>query len=138
MFTKGGSWNRLFSPTLEECIMNASSKDGSFPKSLVTKVEDEVWEAFTMWVNKQHDIFPNMYHHFYEQGETLIYPEHIADIKIIDKIVSNKRIKDAEKERAEAERKQNKGKGGLGGGKSAVAGGKGSGFYGHTFKFNNH
>ena len=110
--------------------MNASPKDGSFPKSLIPKVEDEVWEAFNMWSNKQHDIFPNQYHHFYEQGDTLIFPEHIADIKTIDKMVSNKRLKDAEKERAEAERKSKKGKGqGLG---SKASGG----FYGHTFKFN--
>ena len=112
--------------------MNASPKDGSFPKSLVPKVEDEVWEAFNMWSNKQHDIFPNQYHHFYEQGDTQIYPEHIADIKTIDKMVSNKRLKDAEKERAEAERKQNK----KGLGNKGLANNKGSGFYGHTFKFN--
>lgn len=112
--------------------MNASSKDGKFPQSSVTKVEDEVWEAFTMWVNKQHDILPNQYHYTYEHGDTLIYPEHIADLKTIETMVSNKRKKDAEKaeeERKLKERRSNKGKG-LGGTNKG-----GHGFYGHTFRF---
>lgn len=115
--------------------MNASSKDGSFPKSIVPKVEDEVWEAYDMWVNKQHDIFPNQYHHFYEQGETLIYPEHIADLRIIDKIVFNKRKKDAEKEREEQERKQRRSSGAHRGLGAKGLPSKGAGFYGQTFKF---
>lgn len=89
-----------------------------------------------MWNYKQLGILPNQYHYSYENGDTLIYPEHIRDIAVIDTMVSNKHKADAEKQKAESERKSKKS--GIGSG----AGGKGvgkqsQGFYGHTFRFDN-
>jgi hypothetical protein len=104
-----------------------SSKDGIIPQSLVEKLTMEEIEALVMWSNKQHDIMPNQYHYSYEQGDTLLYPEHIQDLKLIDKIVDNKRKSEAQKEEAKQKHKQNNPLGGSQGG---------SGFYGRTFKFN--
>jgi hypothetical protein len=103
-----------------------SSKDGIIPKSLVEKLTEEEIEALIMWSNKQHDIMPNQYHYSYEQGDTLIFPEHIQDLKLIDKIVTNKRRSDEQKEASKQKHKQNNPLG---------AGGSGN-FYGRTFKFN--
>jgi hypothetical protein len=61
-------------------VYNTSGKD---------LIQSEI-DALNMWVNKQHGIMPNQYHHFYDQGDTLIYPEHIADLLTIDKMYSIK------------------------------------------------
>lgn len=51
-----------------------------------------------MWVNKQHGIMPNQYHHFYENGDTMIYPEHIQDLIVIDRMYTNKLEKERKKQ----------------------------------------
>lgn len=82
-----------------------------------------------MWVNKQHGIFPNQYHHFYDQGDTLIYPEHIADLLTIDKMYSIKIEKEQQKKEAKKgvkDLKNNKNSGGIG-----------SNFYGQKFVYKN-
>lgn len=127
-----GTWYRLFSPTLEDCI-NGSSKEGIFPKKLSEKLTPEEIEAFNMWNYKQLGILPNHYHHSYENGDTLIYPEHIRDLMVIDKMIYNKHEADRKKEAEEAARKQKNNKNSLG----AASKKGGAGFYGHTFKFNN-
>ena len=110
-----------YAPELEEWIIYESSK-------ALLSVSVEVIEAWNMWVNKQYGIMPNQYHYFYEQGDTLIYPEHIADLITIDKMWNEKLKKDRQKE----EQKQkgignnplkNKNQGGF------------SGFYGQTQRF---
>jgi hypothetical protein len=53
-----------------------------------------------MWVNKQHGILPNQYHHFYDQGDTLIYPEHIEDLITIDKMYQNRLKREQQKTEA--------------------------------------
>jgi hypothetical protein len=83
---------------------------------------DEV-EAWNMWYNKQHGIMPNQYHHFYDQGDTLIYPEHIADLLTIDKMWDNKITN--ERKKAEAAQKAKE--------KNPFK--KGEGFYGQTYKY---
>jgi len=104
-----------------------SSKDGIIPKSLAEKLSDQDLEDLEMWANKQHGILPNQYHYSYEQGDTLIFPEHIQSLKLLDKIVANKHEADRKKEEAKQKHKQN----------NPLAGGKGGGnFYGRTFKFN--
>ena len=103
-----------------------SSREGVISPSYATKLSNEELEALEMWSNRQVGILPNQYHYSYEQGDTLIYPEHIRDIKIIDKIVDNKYKVQRQKDEEAAKRKQN-----LGNSKKG-----GSGFYGHTFKFN--
>lgn len=85
-------------------------------------------EALEMWSNRQHGIMPNQYHHSYEQGDTMIYPEHIQDLKLIDKIVGNKHAADRRKEESKQAHKQ---------GKNSIGSNQGGGgFYGNTFKFN--
>jgi hypothetical protein len=126
--TQSGTWYSLFSTTLEDAIMY-SSKDGIIPKSLAEKLSDQDVEDLEMWSNKQHGVLPNQYHYAYEQGDTLIYPEHIKNIRLLDKIVTNKHEADRRKEEAKQQSKQN----------NPLKGGsqKGGGsFYGHTFKFN--
>ena len=132
MFIEGSPRNRLFSSTLEDCIMY-SSKDGIIPKSIATKLTDEEIEALSMWTYKQHGILPNQYHYSYENGDTIIYPEHVRDLVVLDKIMTNKLVKE---QKEEQERQRQKQKNPLGAG---IGGGKigGSGFYGHTFRFNN-
>lgn len=92
------------------------------------KLTVEEIEALNMWVNKQHGILPNQYHYAYEQGDTLIYPEHIADLLTIDKMMTNKINNDRKKEEATQKHKQKNPLGIKQGG---------GGFYGQTFKFNN-
>lgn len=128
MSSKGSSWYRLFSPTLEDAIMY-SSKEGIIPKSLATKLTDEEIEALSMWTYKQHGILPHQYHHSYENGDTIIYPEHIRDLVVIDKMMSNKLIKEQREEQEKQKQKQKH--------KKSLGSVGGSGFYGHTFRFNN-
>lgn len=80
-------------------------------------------EAWNMWVYRQHGIMPNQYHHFYGQNETLLYEEHIQDLLVIDKMMSNKI--NYQRKKAEAAQKA----------KEKNPFGKGGGFYGHTFKY---
>lgn len=130
MSLESSAWYCLFSPTLEDAIMY-SSKDGTIPKSIVTKLTEEESEALAMWNYKQHGIFPNQYHYSYNDGDTIIYPEHLRDIVIIDKIMTNKLLKEQKEEQERQKQKQKKSSLGTSGGKTG-----GSGFYGHTFKFN--
>lgn len=121
MFDENGTWYCLFSPTLEEYIVyKTSGKDLTI----------EEIEALDMWVYKQHGIMPNQYHHFYDDGNTLIYPEHIHDLITIDQMYVNR----LEKERREKESKtQNKT-----GGKNNTIGTNGnpaSQFYGRQFVY---
>jgi hypothetical protein len=125
VFIKSSPRRRLFSTTLEDAILY-SSKDGIIPKSLAEKLTDEEVEALIMWSNRQHDIMPNQYHYSYEQGDTIIYPEHIQDLKTIDKMVQNKRNADRQKEEAKQKHKQ----------KNPLSGSDSGNFYGRTFKFN--
>lgn len=125
------TWYRLFSSTLEDAIMY-SSKEGIIPKSLVTKLTDEEIDALVMWTNKQHGILPTQYHHTYENGDTIIYPEHVRDLVVLDKIMTNKLVKEQKEEQERQKQKQKNPLGSGGGGKIG-----GSGFYGHTFRFNN-
>lgn len=74
---------------------------------------------------------PNQYHHFYDQGDTLIYPEHIADLLTIDKMY-NIRI---EKEHQKKEAK--KGVKDLNNNKSSNKGSGPSNFYGQKFMYRN-
>lgn len=92
------------------------------------KLTVEEIDAIQMWINRQHGIMPNQYHHTYEQGDTLIYPEHIADLLIIDKMMNNKIKNDRQKEEAAQKIKQKNPLGVRQGGQ---------GFYGHKFKYNN-
>ena len=71
---------------------------------------------------------PNQYHYFYEQGDTLIYPEHIADLLTIDKMF---------KIRLEKEQQKKEAKKGLEGDKSKKSGNIGSNFYGQKFVYRN-
>ena len=87
-------------------------------------------EAWNMWIYKTHGILPTQYHHFYEQNETLLYPEHIQDLLVIDTIWNNKmkmlQHKAEAKQRAKSHNPLSKGNtGGLGG------------FYGQTYKYDN-
>lgn len=111
-----------YAPELEEWIVYGSNK-------ALLSISNEVYEAWTMWANKQYGIMPNQYHHFYEQGDTLIYPEHIADLITIDKMWNEKQKKDKQKEEQKQQGVKNsplagKNKGGIGG------------FYGQTMRYN--
>lgn len=59
-----------------------------------------------MWIYKQHGVLPNQYHHFYNQGETIIYPEHLQDLLTVDKMWNNKIKKEEHKEKAKQQLKQ--------------------------------
>jgi hypothetical protein len=113
-----------YSPELEEWLMYES-------QTTLLKLTPEIIDAWNMWINKQHGIMPNQYHYFYDQGDTLIYPEHIADLLTIEKIWNNK----MKREQHKAEQKNNKNKAG-GGVPSNNKGNEGRGFYGQTFKYN--
>ncbi|MGD1837504.1 MAG: hypothetical protein ACPKPY_05540 [Nitrososphaeraceae archaeon] len=62
-------------------------------------------EVFRMWLLYKKGIMPNQYHPSYDEGQTIIYPEHIADINTIDKFAHNKQKK--LHQQTEAKRKQN-------------------------------
>lgn len=106
-------------------LNNSSNEKGD--DKLLEKIEPEVIEAWNMWIYKSHGIMPNQYHYAYEQGDTLIYPEHIQDLMTIDKIWANKLSKEQHRQKAKAPKNNPlaKQKGGLGS------------FYGQTYKYNN-
>lgn len=112
-----------YSPELEDWLMYESP-------TMAAKLTPEVIDAWNMWVNKQHGIMPNQYHYLYDEGDTLIYPEHIADLLTIDRIWNNK----IKKEQQKAKQKQNnpllnqQNKRGLGSN-------EGGGFYNQTMKY---
>ena len=56
-------------------------------------------------MNRQSDIFPNQYHYFYEQGDTLLYQEHIEDLYTISKMFENRRKYREGKQKQEQEAK---------------------------------
>lgn len=99
--------------------------------SVASKLTAEEIDAWNMWVNKQHGIMPNQYHWTYEEGSTMIYPEHIQDLLTIDKIWGNKIKYEQKKAEEKAKNKMNnplskqqQGAGGIGGG-----------FYGKTYRY---
>jgi len=102
---------------------------GQESETLASTLSMEEIEAWNMWIYKTHGILPTQYHHFYNQGDTMIYREHIQDILTIDKIWANKQEKENHK-KASKNPKNNplagqQKKQGLGGG----------GFYGQTFRY---
>ena len=96
----------------------------------LTQAEIEAWN---MWMYKQHGIMPNQYHYFYDQGDTLLYEEHIQDLLTIDKIWQNKVKRDQQKAEAKAKAKSHHNP--LSGGGGQKSSGLGGGFYGNTFKY---
>jgi hypothetical protein len=51
-----------------------------------------------MFSNKQqHGILPTQYHYFYNQGDTIIYPEHIQDLQVIDQMWTNRKNREQHK-----------------------------------------
>ena len=66
-----------FSQSLEDWIVYEGKPD---------KLTLDEIEAWLMFQNKQMGIMPTQYHHFYEQGDTIIYQEHIRDLQTIDKM----------------------------------------------------
>lgn len=93
--------------------------------SLASKLTPEEIDAWNMWVNKQHGIMPNQYHWTYDEGSTLIYPEHIQDLLTIDKMWNNKLKK--EQQKAESKAKHDA--------KNPLKQQK-SGFYNQTYRYN--
>ena len=87
-------------------------------------------EAFNMWLYKQNGIMPNQYHHFYQNGDTMIYPEHIADLTVIDKMWGQ-RLK-RQQQKAESKHPKNNP---LAGQTKPHIGGKGAGFYGRKYTY---
>jgi alpha-galactosidase/6-phospho-beta-glucosidase family protein len=127
VFDEDSTWNRLFSPTLEEFIIEKTS--GS------NLTREEV-EALNMYLYKQHSILPNQYHHFYEHGETLIYPEHLADLITIDNMYHKRVEKEQHKEKGKQDAKHNNPlKQGFG--SAANSGSLGSNFYGRKYVYRN-
>lgn len=83
-----------------------------------------------MWYNKQHGIMPNQYHYFYEQGDTMIYPEHIHDLITIDTMWNSRLKRDQNKSEAKAKNELNNP---LKQKQQQQMGG----FYNKTYKYNN-
>lgn len=69
---------------------------------------------------------PNHYHWTYDQGDTLLYPEHIQDLLVIDRMWNNKMKKEQQKAEAKAKNKMNNPL------KNQKSGG---GFYNQTYKY---
>lgn len=90
---------------------------------------DEI-AAWNMWIYKTHGILPTQYHEFYEQGDTILYIEHIQDLLTIDKMWANKLEMQRKKEEAKQKHKENNP---LKGGQHKQQGG--GGFYGQTFRY---
>lgn len=90
-----------------------------------------------MWINKSNGILPNQYHHFYEQGDTMLFPEHIADLYTIDKMWANRlKYKEGEQKRkAETEKFKEQMKTGNQKYTTRNQGGK-SNFFGQKYRYN--
>lgn len=50
---------------------------------------------------------PNQYHWTYDQGDTLLFPEHIQDLLVIDRMWNNKLKKEQQKAEAKAKHATN-------------------------------
>lgn len=127
MFDENSSWNRLFSPSLEEYIVQKTSgKD----------LTSEEVEVLNMWIFKQQGILPYQYHHFYENGDTMIYPEHLHDLATIEQMYNNRLAKERHEEEGKRAAKSpdtNPLKKGF----SNTSGSLGSNFYGKKFVYRN-
>ena len=71
---------------------------------------------------------PNQYHWTYEEGSTMLYPEHIQDLLVIDKMWNNKLEKARKDAEAKAKHQANNPL-------KQHQGNKGSGFYGQTYRY---
>lgn len=71
---------------------------------------------------------PNQYHWTYDQGDTLLFPEHIQDLLVIDRMWSNKMKKEQQKAEAKAKHA---------GANNPLKNQKGGtgGFYNQTYKY---
>ena len=77
-----------------------------------------------MWHNKQNGIMPNQYHYTYQNGDTIIYPEHIADIATIDKMYTQRMKNEQQKAESKHASKEHR-----------PTNPKGKGFYGRKFTY---
>lgn len=68
-----------------------------------------------MYINHKNGFPPNTWHEFYEDGQTMIYPEHIEDIKTLEKIYANKAKIDSAKKQGPTHNPLKSGKTSLGG-----------------------
>ena len=91
--------------------------------SKAKELTQEEIEAWNMWIYKQHGVLPNQYHHFYEQGDTIIFQEHLQDLVTIDKMWTNKLTYERKKQESAQKAKE----------KNPFN--KGKGFYGQTYNY---
>lgn len=136
------SWTGLFSSALEEFIIYSSEdfsgnlkNKNSQDYKLASRLTTEEIEAYVMYINRQSGIFPNQYHHFYEQGDTIIYQEHIADLYTIDRMFENRRKYREGKQKQEQEAKELQQKMRQGQKTTMVNKGGASKFYGKKFTY---
>ena len=89
MSAKGNKRRCFFYPSLERAIIyETSGKELSF----------EEHEFLQLYVNHKQGFPPNSWHYFYEEGQTMLYNEHIEDIKTVEKMFYNKhKIENAKK-----------------------------------------
>ena len=97
MSVEGSAWHSPFSPALEEFIIHHSENFSGNLKNpntadykLASRLTVEEIEAWSMWIHRGNGILPTQYHWSYEQGDTIIYPEHLADISVVDKMWTNR------------------------------------------------
>jgi hypothetical protein len=112
-------------------LKNKNSKD----YRLASQLSEADIEAWNMYINKSNGIMPQNYHWSYEQGDTLIYQEHIADLNTIDRMFSNRQKYREGKKRQDEETKALQQK--LRAGQNTISKNKGGGsqFYGKKFVY---
>ena len=81
-------YNTILSHHLTMLYISSESPIPCYHQNLSQKIFDISLTAIaisftiissTMCFYKQHGIMPNQYHYFYDQGDTIIYYEHITD-----------------------------------------------------------
>ena len=112
MSSESGSRSGLFSEALEEFIIHRSDDFSGNLKNpntrdykLASKLTKEETEAYVMYMNWQSGIKPTEYHYFYDQGDTIMYQEHIEDIYTISKMFENRHKYREGQQKREAESK---------------------------------
>ena len=112
-------------------LKNPNTKD----YKLAAKLTAEEVEAWNMYMNNQSGILPTQYHWSYEQGDTIIYPEHVADLFTLEKMWSNRKKYREGKARQEQEAKALQEKLKSGQNVTTLNQGGASAFYGKKYRY---
>lgn len=61
-------------------------------------LDEADWESFEVWLNHKYGFQPREWHHSYANTQEPNYPEHLADIRTVEKMWGNRQKREQAKE----------------------------------------